>query len=80
MITQTEPTRGKRLVDADELICPGCGEQVRCAPPAVQLCDSEDGMTPWPLFSHRNTTPLCRRTDGRPAEPVELVAAVEEAG
>jgi hypothetical protein len=62
-----DPLRG--LVDPDQLVCPGCGEQVRCAPPGYWLV--VEGL-PAPAFSHRDATPLCRDTDGHPAEPIEV--------
>jgi hypothetical protein len=40
VIAQTSnPATGKRFVDPDELICPGCGQQVRCATPAMEFSD-----------------------------------------
>ena len=39
MHTQTHPTTDRRFVDPEELICPGCGEQVRCAPPDGHVVD-----------------------------------------
>ena len=58
-----------RYVDPEQLVCPGCGEQVRCEPPGYWL-------VAWGLpaagFSHRDATALClARANGRPGEPVE---------
>ena len=58
-----------RYVDPEQLICPGCGEQVRCEPPGYWL-------VAWGLpaagFSHQDASALClARANGRPAEPVE---------
>jgi hypothetical protein len=61
---------GRRWVDADQLICPGCGEQVRCAPPTTEPDDGESAKS-LPIFSHRDTTALCHGIDGWPVEPVE---------
>ncbi len=62
------PPRG-RFVDPDELICPGCGEQVRCAPPGYWRV--ADGL-PVPQFSHPDATALCRTRCGTVAEPIEV--------
>ena len=58
-----------RYVDPEDLICPGCGEQVRPEPPGYWL-------VAWGLpaagFSHQDASALClTRANGRPAEPVE---------
>ncbi len=58
-----------RYVDPEQLICPGCGEQVRCEPPGYWL-------VAWGLpaagFSHQDASALClARANGRPGEPVE---------
>jgi len=58
-----------RFVDPEQLICPGCGEQVRPEPPGYWL-------VAWGLpaadFSHQDATALClMRATGCPAEPVE---------
>jgi len=58
-----------RYADPEQLICPGCGEQVRCEPPGYWL-------VAWGLpaagFSHRDASALClARANGRPGEPVE---------
>ena len=58
-----------RYVDPEQLICPGCGEQVRCEPPGYWL-------VAWGLpaagFSHQDGSALClTRTGGRRCEPVE---------
>ena len=65
--TQTHPTTDRRFVDPEELICPGCGEQVRCAPPDGHVVDG----LPVPQFSHPDATALCRTRSGAVAEPVE---------
>ncbi len=57
-----------RFVDLEDLICPGCGEQVRCTPPGYWRV--ADGL-PVPQFSHHDATPLCRTRSGAAAEPVE---------
>ena len=58
-----------RYVDPEDLICPGCGEQVRPEPPGYWL-------VAWGLpaagFSHWDASALClTRATGRPGEPVE---------
>ena len=58
-----------RYVDPEDLICPGCGEQVRCEPPGYWL-------VAWGLpaagFSHWDASALClERATGCPGEPVE---------
>jgi len=58
-----------RFVDPEALICPGCGEQVRCAPPG-SYWQVRDGL-PVPLFSHQDATALCRTRAGVVAEPIE---------
>ncbi len=65
---QTIPTPA-RFVDPEQLICPGCGEQVRPEPPGYWL-------VAWGLpaagFSHWDGSALClERATARPAEPVE---------
>ena len=62
-------TSAERFVDSEDLICPGCGEQVRCAPPA--FWPAGDGLAA-PQFSHANRTALCRTRVGQVAEPVEV--------
>jgi len=50
------------LVDLEDLICPGCGEQVRGEPPVTgELAEQE--------FSHGDGTPLCGMAD-----PIERAA------
>ena len=57
-----------RFVDPEQLICPGCGEQVRPEPPAYwRVCDG----LPAPQFSHPDGTALCRHRDGTVGEPIE---------
>ena len=58
-----------RYVDPEQLVCPGCGEQVRPEPPGYWL-------VAWGLpaagFSHQDASALClARTTGCPGEPVE---------
>ena len=58
-----------RYVDPEDLICPGCGEQARCAPPGYWL-------VAWGLpaagFSHWDGSALClERATARPGQPVE---------
>lgn len=67
-ITTTIPTQRGRFVDPDALICPGCGERVRCAPPGYWAV--RDGL-PVPQFSHLDATALCRTGAGVVAEPIE---------
>jgi hypothetical protein len=67
-ITTTIPTQRGRFVDPDALICPGCAERVRCAPPGYWAV--RDGL-PVPQFSHPDATPLCRTGAGVVAEPIE---------
>jgi hypothetical protein len=64
------PPHTRCFVDPEQLHCPGCGAQVRCAPPTGL---SAEGM-PVPEFSHPDATPLCRRADGTLADPIELPA------
>ena len=57
-------------VDPDDLICPGCTEQVRCEPPGYWRVAW--GL-PAPGFSHEDATALCLAwSTGRPAGPVEI--------
>ncbi|MGI9000836.1 MAG: hypothetical protein ACR2GH_04145 [Pseudonocardia sp.] len=65
--TMTTRTVG-RFVDPEDLICPGCGEQVRCAPPAYWRV--RDGL-PVPQFSHLDRSALCR-VGGTVADPGEV--------
>lgn len=65
----TTSTRARRFVDPEDLICPGCGEQVRCAPPA--FWQVSDGL-PVAEFSHPDRTALCRTAAGRIVDPVEV--------
>jgi len=58
-----------RFVDPEQLICPGCGEQVRPEPPGYWRV--ADGL-PAPQFSHPDGTVLCRHRDGTVAEPIEI--------
>ena len=71
------PIIGTRFVEASELICAGCGEQVRCAPPVME-CDDGAETTTGVLgeFSHRDGSPLCRDVGGLAVEPVELPVVV----
>ena len=66
----TTAQQATEYVDPADLICPECGEQVRCEPPGYWLVT-------WGLpasgFSHEDATALClARSTGRPAEPVEI--------
>ena len=70
--TNTRPAieRPGEYVDPDDLICPECGEQVRCEAPGYWV-------VAWGLpaagFSHQDSSALClTRSTGRPAEPVEI--------
>ncbi len=69
MSTDTTGQQTGEQVDPDDLICPGCGEQVRCEPPGYWV-------VAWGLpaagFSHQDAFPLCADRSGRPAEPVEI--------
>jgi hypothetical protein len=58
-----------RYVELDELICPGCAEQVNSQPPD-NYRTSEGRRTP--NFSHHDGSALCLRPDGAPAEPIEV--------
>ena len=65
-----QTTDDQRYVDPADLICPECGEQVRCEPPGYW-------RVAWGLpaagFSHQDASALCLiRSTGRPAEPVEI--------
>ena len=71
----TRPATGHagQWVNPEDLVCPGCGEQVRPEPPGYWL-------VAWGLpasgFSHWDATALCLgRSTGRPAEPVEVEQA-----
>jgi hypothetical protein len=57
-----------RYVDPDDLICPGCGEQVNSQPPDNYRAD-EGRRTQ--NFSHHDGSALCPRPGGAPAEPIE---------
>ena len=63
------PPTVRRFVDPDDLICPGCGARVRCAPPAYWKV--RDGLSV-AQFSHHDRTALCRTASGGVAEPVEV--------
>lgn len=65
--------RRAEFVDPEELICPGCGEQVRCAPP--EDWPAHDGL-PAAEFSHQDATALCRTRSGAVAEPIEAPVRV----
>lgn len=67
--TATSTTSARRFVDPDDLICPGCGEQVRCA--SLAFWQVSDGL-PVAEFSHADRTALCRTVAGRIVEPVEV--------
>jgi hypothetical protein len=54
------------------LICPGCGEQVRGAPPAVW--QAGDGLAV-AQFSHQDRSSLCR-VAGAVAEPVKVTESL----
>ena len=73
------PVTVARFVEADELVCPGCGEQVCCAPPVME-CGGDAAETaavvPGELFSHRDGSPLCCGVGGQAVEPVELVVTM----
>jgi len=66
--THTKAPDFGRFVDVEQLVCPGCGEQVRPEPPGYWQV--ADGL-PAPGFSHQDATALCRRADGTVAEPIE---------
>ncbi|MHA6631884.1 hypothetical protein ACU61A_41180 [Pseudonocardia sichuanensis] len=66
--TNTDARPPARFVDPEALICPGCGEQVRCAPPGYWRV--ADGL-PVPQFSHHDATALCRTPAGAVADPIE---------
>jgi hypothetical protein len=71
----TRPATGHagQWVNPEDLVCPGCGEQVRCEPPGYWLVAW--GL-PAAAFSHQDATALClTRSTGRPAEPVEVEQA-----
>jgi hypothetical protein len=63
------PPTVRRFVDPEDLVCPGCGERVRCAPPAYWRVI--DGL-PVAQFSHPDRSALCRTAVGVVAEPVEV--------
>jgi hypothetical protein len=58
-----------RYVELDELICPGCGEQVNNQPPADQPAAEVPLVSE---FSHHDGSALCPRPGGAPAEPIEV--------
>jgi hypothetical protein len=58
------PMPARRWVDPQDLICPGCGEQVRCALG----------------FSHRDGSPLCQTVSGAVADPIEALRPRPESG
>ncbi len=60
-------TTVRRLVDPDDLICPGCGDRVIGVPPA--FWQVSDGL-PVAQFSHPDRTALCRTVAGHVADPV----------
>jgi hypothetical protein len=64
-------TQPRCYVEPDDLICPGCGEQVNGQPPTDYLA-GEGPRTP--DFSHHDGSALCPRSDGAPAEPIESEA------
>jgi len=73
--TNTRPATGQtgQYVDPKDLICPGCGERIRCEPPGYWV-------VAWGLpaagFSHQDASALCQwASTGRPAEPVEVEQA-----
>jgi len=57
-----------RFMDPEQLICPGCAEQVRCTPPGYWQVS--DGL-PVAQFSHHDATALCRTAAGTVADPIE---------
>jgi len=80
MHTDTNPTASdntatrsmasiRRFADLTDLICPGCGEQVSCEPPAFWQVSG----APVAQFSHQDRTALCRTASGVVAEPVEVI-------
>jgi hypothetical protein len=58
----------RRFVNPQDLICAGCGEDVRCEAPGYW-------RVTWGLpaaqFSHQDATPLCGTGAGAVAEPIE---------
>jgi hypothetical protein len=53
------------LVDLEDLVCPGCGEQVQGELPATEELTEQE-------FSHTDGIPPCRVTGSQcPAEPIE---------
>ena len=58
-----------RYVDPEQLICPGCGEQVRPEPPGYWRV--ADGL-PAPGFSHHDGSALCQQVEGTVGEPIEI--------
>ena len=66
--TNTRPAT-EQWVNPEDLMCPGCGEQVRPEPPGYWL-------VAWGLpaagFSHWDASALClERATARPGQPVE---------
>jgi hypothetical protein len=59
----------RRFVAPEDLICPGCGDQVIGIAPAYWQVS--DGL-PAAQFSHPDRSALCRTRTGRIAEPVEV--------
>lgn len=69
-MTQRRPISTRRpFVDPQQLICPGCGEQVRPEPPGYWFV--ADGL-PVPQFSHPDGSALCRHADGTVGDPIEV--------
>lgn len=65
----TNSTSAWRFVGPDDLICLGCGEQVRCAPPA--FWQVRNGLSV-AEFSHVDRSSMCHAVAGRIVEPVEV--------
>lgn len=63
----TDIARQSVEVEPDDLVCPGCAEQVACAPPSGW--PERAGARPG--FSHRDGSVLCPDSRGRVPEPVE---------
>jgi len=67
--TMQDRHRPRRFVNPEDLICPGCGEQVRCEPPGYWVV----AHGPRPDFSHPDGSALCPASaNGRPVEPIEI--------
>jgi hypothetical protein len=64
---QRQQAGATRYVNTEELICPGCGEQVSCEPPTHYMAAAGQQV---PQFSHPDGSLMCWHNDCW-AEPIE---------